>query len=137
MKCDDESLEKLLEADDGSNDHAQVARHVDACERCQMRLVRLAADERDWHEAKHWLAQDNSMTRSIAGASDAEGEEYSIDEEACHWRSGHAPSADGWTEAMAMSLLSPPSHPEMFGRIGRYDVEHWIGSGGMGVVFKA
>ncbi|MBL8817850.1 MAG: serine/threonine protein kinase [Planctomyces sp.] len=38
---------------------------------------------------------------------------------------------------MARSLLSKASHPEMLGRIGRYDVERLIGTGGMGVVFKA
>lgn len=38
---------------------------------------------------------------------------------------------------MARQLLSPPSHPEMLGRIGRYEVERLIGAGGMGVVFKA
>jgi serine/threonine protein kinase len=37
---------------------------------------------------------------------------------------------------MAEQLLAPASHPEMLGRIGRYDVEKLVGSGGMGVVFK-
>jgi len=42
-----------------------------------------------------------------------------------------------WTEAMARQLLSPPSHPEMLGRIGRYEVERLIGTSGTGGVFKA
>ena len=48
---------------------------------------------------------------------------------------GNRPIA--WTESIAKKLLSPPSHPEMMGRIGRYEVERLIGAGGMGVVFKA
>ncbi len=47
------------------------------------------------------------------------------------------PTAIHWSESMAKPLLSPPSHPEMLGRLGRYEVERLIGSGGMGVVFKA
>ncbi len=50
-------------------------------------------------------------------------------------RQERKPSA--WTESMARRILSPPSHPEMLGRIGRYEVERLIGAGGMGVVFKA
>ncbi len=38
---------------------------------------------------------------------------------------------------MAKQMLSPPSHPEMMGRLGRYEIERMIGAGGMGVVFKA
>ncbi len=34
-------------------------------------------------------------------------------------------------------LLSPPTHPEMLGRLGRYEIETTDRSGGMGVVFKS
>lgn len=137
MKCDDKSLELLLEADDGSSDHPQIAKHVEACNRCQARLVQLAADADDWSEAKHWLAMDSVSDRSLGRASEEASKDLSHDADARHWRKGHRAGAGVWTESMAKSLLAPPSHPEMLGRIGRYDVERLIGSGGMGVVFKA
>ena len=42
-----------------------------------------------------------------------------------------------WSDSMVRQILAPPSHPEMLGRLGRYEVERLIGVGGMGVVFKA
>jgi serine/threonine protein kinase len=33
-------------------------------------------------------------------------------------------------------LLAAPSHPEMLGRLGRYEIERIIGHGGMGIVLK-
>ncbi len=129
MKCDDQSLELLLDAEEGSSDGGQVTEHVEDCVRCQARLLHLAADTEEWSETKHWLALDS--------VENAASEDVSLDHNARPWQRGRSAKAMAWTDAMAKSLLSPPSHPEMLGRIGRYDVERLIGSGGMGLVFKA
>ena len=34
-------------------------------------------------------------------------------------------------------MLAPPSHPELMGRINRYELEQLVGRGGMGLVFRA
>jgi len=38
--------------------------------------------------------------------------------------------------AQCLKSLETPSHPEMLGRLGRYEIERVVGAGGMGVVLK-
>ncbi len=126
MSCDELNLTALLDANDdhirSSNVVAQIAQHVESCEQCQRRLTNLAAGEAQWLEVHRWLSRPEHTLDVDAESMDARQ----------RWK---RPSAG--TEAMAKSLLSPPKHPEMLGRLGRYDIERLIGSGGMSVVFKA
>ncbi|MDA1049087.1 MAG: serine/threonine-protein kinase [Planctomycetota bacterium] len=122
-KCDEVALAALLNTCDDVDEHdSDVALHVESCQHCQSRLSQLAADAEQWDAVPQWLSPDDRLSEIYAESLDARD----------RWK---RPTA--WTETMAKSLLSAASHPEMLGRIGRYDVERLIGSGGMGVVFKA
>ena len=120
MTCDDGRLKRLLASDDHDIEHDPWIKHVDKCSQCQSRLRELAADEADWQKTVAVLASNNDGPRF--GREHETGEIWS----------------DVILEHVILEqLVEPPSHPEMLGRLGRYELERVIGSGGMGVVFKA
>ncbi|XZE22029.1 serine/threonine-protein kinase [Pirellulaceae bacterium SH449] len=126
--CNEELLKQLLASDndfvDSTPGATGVFEHLEICPRCQAKLNELAASDMHWTKAKSWLQGchcDGELRTSHHGTP---GFEQDV-------------SCTVWSKSMAEQLLSPPSHPEMLGRIGRYDVERLIGSGGMGIVFKA
>lgn len=120
VTCFDAPLEASLRHDQPSEPSEELLAHVETCTRCQERLIELASPSAMWH-----------------GVKVAISEAVSSDNKRCFPSVNLEQSAIHWTESMARQLLSPPTHPEMLGRLGRYEVERLIGSGGMGVVFKA
>ncbi len=118
--CDDAAIEALLLHDQSSEPSESLLAHVENCTRCQQRISELAGPVEIWQ-----------------GVKAAISEAVSSDPQRCFPPANLDQSAMHWTESMAKQLLSPPTHPEMLGRLGRYEVERLIGSGGMGVVFKA
>ena len=120
VTCDDAALGATLLQDQSADPSDELLAHVETCTRCQERLSELAGPAAMWHDVKVAIS-----------------EAVSSDQQRCFPSVNLEQSAIHWTESMARQLLSPPTHPEMLGRLGRYEVERLIGSGGMGVVFKA
>jgi serine/threonine protein kinase len=122
--CDDDKLIAVLNDGDQTAEHQDVIEHIEQCPRCQQRFDELAAGAQDWTKVRQALLNDDPCSENRVGSAKWD---YSLRNE----------GTVAWTESMASQLLSPASHPELLGRLGRYDVERLIGSGGMGVVFKA
>ncbi len=123
MKCENIPLGELLEGDEDVNsNNPEITQHLESCTHCQGSLARFAANAEQWNEAVRWLSTGSDEDPLVAESIKARE----------LWKSPIV-----WSDAMIHSLLSTPRHPEMLGRIGRYDVDRLIGSGGMGVVFKA
>lgn len=118
--CDDAALEHMLRSEQLPEPNEELLAHIETCVFCQQRIVELAGPAAMWHGVKAAISDTPGSTRQRTFPP------VNLEQSAIHW-----------TESMARQLLSPPTHPEMLGRLGRYEVERLIGSGGMGVVFKA
>ncbi|MFO0905918.1 MAG: serine/threonine-protein kinase [Pirellulales bacterium] len=124
--CNDERLLAMLHQPTDAVEHEAMLAHVEQCAACQTRLEQLAASVEEWKRAGDALA---------AGMSGGDDEPARRADRLRAWRWLERRTA--WTESLAQQWLAPPAHPEMLGRLGRYEVERLIGAGGMGVVFKA
>jgi hypothetical protein len=109
--CEEVRLDIVLSGDEDSAEFRASASHVESCPHCQRSLTQLAAAEGDW-----------AAVREILHALDA--------------GDGQSMSHSAAAEHMKLDFLAPASHPEMLGRLGRYEIEAVIGIGGMGIVLK-
>lgn len=104
--------------------HSPWEDHLSECATCQSALERSAAEQLHWKAVREILTTGEiefdfgSLTRS-------------------HLEQVKRESTSKEERSLVSQLLEPPTHPEMLGRVGRYEVERLLGTGGMGVVFKA
>lgn len=120
VTCNDAALQGILFGNQSSEPSEELLAHVENCTRCQQRISELAGPAAMWQSVKASIARTDSSDKRQSFPP------VNLGQSSIHW-----------TESMAKQFLSPPTHPEMLGRLGRYEVERLIGSGGMGVVFKA
>ena len=121
--CYPEKLSDLLVGSLSDIESDAMLDHLESCPQCQARLENLAARESQWKNAVAVLARSSTNTQPHSSSLFSEP-------------SLARDKGSQWTESLSKKLLAPPTHPEMLGRLGRYDIERYIGAGGMGIVFK-
>jgi serine/threonine protein kinase len=122
-------MQRLLADNEATGVADATAKHLESCETCQRQLATLAAEPHWWSDAQELLdattpprwQPDLSWTSEFVPASER----------------ASSPRHSSALDDHLTRLLAAPSHPEMLGRLGRYDIERVIGSGGMGIVLKA
>ncbi len=114
-----------------SEPNPAISEHLVTCSHCQSTLNFVAGQETWWDEAQQFLSEEIDP---IA---------LRISSRVCPLTSTEQPTTTGSDVLLAhelqqlQSLLDTPSHPELLGRIGRYELEQLVGRGGMGLVFRA
>ncbi len=127
--CSIQFLELVRHGDEQNASYAEAVLHIEHCRSCQLRLEDNATIDMPWWlEAKEsWLESELPLAKSFDSHSSVSIEIASEMPEDSRVE----------FETVMLSFLDAPSHPELLGRLGRYEVERVIGTGGMGIVLKA
>ncbi|MDP1560929.1 MAG: serine/threonine-protein kinase [Pirellulaceae bacterium] len=158
MHLNDDALRRMLRVDDTDLLVAESTdlKHLEQCDQCQKRLAELSG-ESPWFAGLsdeilhvHHQATESNWDESVEQLT-GKWKQTKLPGEKPFWSRGPITvsihSGDGHdTDAEVMEadvreistdFLPPALHPELLGRLGRYDIEQLIGAGGFGIVFKA
>lgn len=160
MHLSDDALRRMLRVDDTDLLVAESSdlNHLEQCAICQKRLAELSGESQWFAGLSDEIMQVNRQVNEQAWDGNVEQltKEWEQDESrplpaGSVWSSGHitvtihpgeghdtdAEGSESDVRAISTDFLQPALHPELLGRLGRYDIEQTIGAGGFGIVFKA
>ncbi len=110
--CDDANLQVLLFGDEHSEAYQSTWEHVKDCQTCRARLDELSGSDAFDATFRAMVRHDDRLAISEPGATCTAESSVNLD------------------------FLSEPSQPDLLGRLGRYEIERVVGSGGMGIILK-
>ena len=127
MSCDPTRLHVLHTEDEDSAVFRRLKQHVDHCPECQQKLLEMSSECDIVSEACEALRTQGDIE------TDAEWMQSSVVIQLDSLQSeGNVIDS----ETITLDFLAPSSQPDLLGRLGRYEIERLIGTGGMGVVLK-
>ena len=125
-ECGRESLDLVLSEQLDHPEYPGVVNHIGSCTRCQVQLEKLTAAESWWSQTRNLLSDSTAIDIPDLPRADT----LVLASVGAPQATGHSSYGD------PANFLAPPRHPEMLGRVGKYEVEREIGRGGMGIVVK-
>lgn len=127
--CQPHEIESFLTDAMDPKDESKLLSHIEVCATCRDSLEQTAADVSTWQSATSFLSDAEHDSILLSGLRD-------LDSAARFPEMQAEEDATAAQVQSVLSILAPTDDPQMFGRLGPYEISGVVGAGGMGVVMK-